>query len=129
MQAEHIFKDPHRYPELADPLLEGKFPPKALNQAVAVAAMCLNEEASARPLMSDVVSALTFLGTDPSEIDFIDNNDNNNNNTSSSSNSNNNEQQVQQEQDSIWIFFDDDDDDTAFLNQQAAVAAAVEANR
>lgn len=36
-----------------------------MNQAVAVAAMCLHEEASVRPLMSDVVSALSFLGTGP----------------------------------------------------------------
>ncbi|XP_008235495.1 PREDICTED: serine/threonine-protein kinase At3g07070 [Prunus mume] len=63
--AEPVFKDPNRYPELADPLLRGDFPIRALNQAVAVAAMCLHEEASVRPLMSDVVSALSFLGTGP----------------------------------------------------------------
>ncbi|XP_028780983.1 probable serine/threonine-protein kinase PBL25 [Neltuma alba] len=62
--AQPIFKDPHRHPELADPLLKGNFPLKSLNQAVAMAAMCLNEEAVARPLMRDVVSALSFLGTD-----------------------------------------------------------------
>lgn len=59
-----MFKDPHKFPELADPLLHGDFPIRALNQAIAVAAMCLHEEAPARPLMSDVVSALSFLGTD-----------------------------------------------------------------
>lgn len=59
-----MFKDPHKFPELADPLLRGDFPIRALNQAIAVAAMCLHEEAPARPLMSDVVSALSFLGTD-----------------------------------------------------------------
>ena len=36
----------------------------ALKQAVAIAAMCLNEEPSVRPLIRDVVSALSFLGTD-----------------------------------------------------------------
>lgn len=30
-----------------------------------MAAMCLNEEPSARPLMSDVVTALSFLGLGP----------------------------------------------------------------
>lgn len=50
--------------ELADPLLGGDFPVRALNQAVAVVAMCLHEEATARPLMSDVVTALSFLGTE-----------------------------------------------------------------
>lgn len=62
--AEPVFKDPHKFPELADPLLHGDFSIRALNQAIAVAAMCLHEEAPARPLMSDVVSALSFLGTD-----------------------------------------------------------------
>lgn len=62
--ARPIFKDPNRYLELADPLLQRNFPVRAFNQAVAVAAMCLNEEPSARPLISDVVTALTFLGTD-----------------------------------------------------------------
>ncbi|CAK7349352.1 unnamed protein product [Dovyalis caffra] len=59
--AQPIFKEPNRFPELADPLLHGDFPIRSLNQAVAVSAMCLNEEASVRPLMSDVVSALSFL--------------------------------------------------------------------
>ncbi|KAM1003600.1 hypothetical protein ACFX15_003652 [Malus domestica] len=63
--AQPVFKDPNRYPELADPLLQGNFPMRALNQAVAIAAMCLHEEAPVRPLMSDVVSALSFLGTGP----------------------------------------------------------------
>lgn len=36
---------------------------RAFNQAVAVAAMCLHEEPAVRPLISDVVTALTFLGT------------------------------------------------------------------
>lgn len=35
---------------------------RAVNQTVAVAAMCLQEEAGVRPLISDVVTALSFLG-------------------------------------------------------------------
>lgn len=46
---------------MADPLLQGDFPVRGLNQAVAVAAMCLQEEATVRPLISDVVTALSFL--------------------------------------------------------------------
>lgn len=46
---------------MADPLLQGKFLEKDLNQAVAIAAMCLQEEASMRPLMSDIETALSFL--------------------------------------------------------------------
>ena len=46
---------------MADPLLKRRFPEKSLNQAVAIAAMCLQEEASVRPLISDVVTTLSFL--------------------------------------------------------------------
>jgi hypothetical protein len=68
-QAYPVFRDPHRYPELADPKLEGNFPMRSLHQAVAVAAMCLNEEPSVRPLISDVVTALSFLGVTPMNQD------------------------------------------------------------
>nr|CAD1828792.1 unnamed protein product [Ananas comosus var. bracteatus] len=59
--AQPMFKEQKRYIELVDPLLEGDYPERGLNQAVAVAAMCLQEEASIRPLMTDVVVALSFL--------------------------------------------------------------------
>lgn len=65
-QAQPIFKDPKRFPDMADPALERNFPEKDLNQVVAIAAMCLQEEAGARPLMSDVVTALSFLSMIPS---------------------------------------------------------------
>ncbi|KAK4756554.1 hypothetical protein SAY87_006681 [Trapa incisa] len=61
-----IVKNPHRHSELADPLLRNEYPARGLSQAAAVAAMCLNEESSARPLMSDVVTALSFLWQGPS---------------------------------------------------------------
>jgi len=64
--AQPVFKDPQRFPELADPLLHGEFPLRALHQAVAIAAMCLQEEQAVRPLMTDVVTALSFLGDNPS---------------------------------------------------------------
>ncbi|GFZ20142.1 hypothetical protein Acr_28g0008470 [Actinidia rufa] len=64
-QAGPKFKEPSRYTELADPLLQEDFPVKSLSQAVAVAAMCLNDDASVRPLMSDVVTALSYLGQGP----------------------------------------------------------------
>ncbi|CAA6661814.1 unnamed protein product [Spirodela intermedia] len=59
--AQPMFKDQMRFPELVDPFLRGNYPTKALNQAVAVAAMCLQEEPIVRPLMTDVVMALGFL--------------------------------------------------------------------
>lgn len=46
---------------MADPSLEGAYPIKGLYQALAVAAMCLQEEASTRPLISDVVTAIEYL--------------------------------------------------------------------
>lgn len=64
--AEPMFKEPSRHVELADPLLHGSYPKKSLSQAIAVSAMCLNEDPAVRPLMSDVVTALSYLwkGTD-----------------------------------------------------------------
>ncbi|KAJ3676370.1 hypothetical protein LUZ60_003782 [Juncus effusus] len=63
--AQPMFKDPQRYKELADPLLRGDFPEKGLNQAIAVAVMCLQEEATSRPLMTDVCVALNYLTQPP----------------------------------------------------------------
>uniref|UniRef100_A0A5B6YXV5 non-specific serine/threonine protein kinase n=1 Tax=Davidia involucrata TaxID=16924 RepID=A0A5B6YXV5_DAVIN len=62
--AQPIFRDPKRFAEMADPLLKREFSVTSLNQAIGVAAMCLQEEPSVRPLISDVVAALSFL-TDP----------------------------------------------------------------
>ncbi|KAK8941297.1 Serine/threonine-protein kinase PBS1 [Platanthera zijinensis] len=59
--AEPLFKDKRRFVEMADPTLEARYPIKGLYQALAVAAMCLQEDASTRPLMSDVVTALEYL--------------------------------------------------------------------
>ncbi|KAG2300372.1 hypothetical protein Bca4012_011959 [Brassica carinata] len=59
--AQPIFRDPTRYPDMADPLLKKKFSERGLNQAVAITSMCLQEEPSARPLISDVMVALSFL--------------------------------------------------------------------
>ncbi|KAE8675152.1 Serine/threonine-protein kinase PBS1 [Hibiscus syriacus] len=65
--AQPMFKDPSRFPELVDTLLSGNFPVLGLRQAVAVAAMCLQEEAEVRPLIRDVVGALSCLANDPDE--------------------------------------------------------------
>ncbi|KAM7275132.1 hypothetical protein ACFE04_016998 [Oxalis oulophora] len=60
-QAQPMLRDPKRFPDMADPHLNKQFPEKSLNQAVAIAAMCVQEEPTARPFMSDVVTALSFL--------------------------------------------------------------------
>lgn len=46
---------------MADSTLDGDFPTKGLYQALAIAAMCLQEEAGTRPVISDVVTALEYL--------------------------------------------------------------------
>ncbi|KAL9250336.1 putative serine/threonine-protein kinase PBL23 [Drosera capensis] len=61
--AQPMFKDKTKFTLMADPLLEGNYPIKGLYQALAVAAMCLQEEASTRPLISDVVTALEYLSS------------------------------------------------------------------
>nr|GEZ73356.1 probable serine/threonine-protein kinase PBL25 [Tanacetum cinerariifolium] len=63
--AQPYFKDPKRFPEMADPHLKGAFPDKSLNQAVGVAAMCVQEDPAVRPMISDVVAALSFLTVAP----------------------------------------------------------------
>ncbi|KAI5074095.1 hypothetical protein GOP47_0010056 [Adiantum capillus-veneris] len=70
-QAEHnlvnwarpLFKDRRKFPQMADPLLQGKYPMRGLYQALAVAAMCLQEQGETRPLIADVVTALTYLAS------------------------------------------------------------------
>uniref|UniRef100_A0A7N0UBJ3 non-specific serine/threonine protein kinase n=1 Tax=Kalanchoe fedtschenkoi TaxID=63787 RepID=A0A7N0UBJ3_KALFE len=64
--AEPMFKESHRHVVLADPLLDGDFPAKGLSQAIAVAAMCLQEDPAVRPAIVDVVTALSFMWLDPS---------------------------------------------------------------
>ncbi|XAR57120.1 Non-specific serine/threonine protein kinase [Bertholletia excelsa] len=59
--ARPLFKDRRKFPKMADPLLKGCYPMRGLYQALAVAAMCLQEQAATRPLIGDVVTALTYL--------------------------------------------------------------------
>ncbi|KAE8664114.1 Serine/threonine-protein kinase [Hibiscus syriacus] len=59
--AQPIFKEPKYFPQMADPSMNKEFPEGGLNQAVAMAAMCVQEEAAARPLISDLASVLGFL--------------------------------------------------------------------
>ncbi|KAL9236328.1 hypothetical protein vseg_011012 [Gypsophila vaccaria] len=75
--AQPLFRDKSKFHLMADPLLKGDFPTKGLYQALGIAAMCLQEEASTRPFISDVVTALEFLSSDKPRAD---NNNNHNNN-------------------------------------------------
>lgn len=60
-QAHPIIKDRKFFGLIADPLLKDKYPVKGLYQALAVAAMCLQEEANTRPMIGDVATALEYL--------------------------------------------------------------------
>ncbi|KGN46431.1 serine/threonine-protein kinase PBS1 [Cucumis sativus] len=67
--ARPFFNDRRRFSKLADPQLQGRYPMRGLYQALAVASMCTQEQAAARPLIGDVVTALSYLANqsyDPS---------------------------------------------------------------
>lgn len=54
---------------MADPTLQGQYPARGLYQALAVAAMCVQEQPNMRPLMADVVTALTYLASQKYNIE------------------------------------------------------------
>lgn len=70
-QARPLFSDRRKLPKMADPGLQGRYPSRGLYQALAVASMCIQSEAASRPLIADVVTALSYLAAqtyDPNAI-------------------------------------------------------------
>ncbi|KAL9171117.1 hypothetical protein ABFS82_04G188700 [Erythranthe guttata] len=61
--ARPLFKDRKRFHEMADPALEGEYPARGLHQAIAIAAMCVQEQPNMRPLVADLVTALKYLAS------------------------------------------------------------------
>ncbi|KAG9446388.1 hypothetical protein H6P81_012516 [Aristolochia fimbriata] len=61
--ARPMFNDRRKFPKLADPRLQGQYPMRGLYQALAVASMCIQEQAATRPLIGDVVTALSYLAS------------------------------------------------------------------
>ncbi|CAN1135422.1 Probable serine/threonine-protein kinase PBL7 [Linum perenne] len=61
--ARPLFSDRRNFTRMADPALGGEYPPRALYQALAVAAMCVQEQPNMRPAMADVVTALSHLAS------------------------------------------------------------------
>ncbi|KAK1677647.1 hypothetical protein QYE76_038495 [Lolium multiflorum] len=61
--ARPLFKDRRKFPQMADPALEGRYPARGLYQALAVAAMCVQEQPTMRPVIGDVVTALSYLAS------------------------------------------------------------------
>lgn len=67
--ARPMFNDRRKLSQLADPGLQKRYPTRGLYQALAIASMCIQEDATTRPLIADVVTALSYLasqGYDPS---------------------------------------------------------------
>ncbi|KAG5243600.1 kinase family protein [Salix suchowensis] len=61
--ARPLFKDRNKFSDMADPMLQGQYPSRGLYQALAVAAMCVHEQPNMRPVIADVVTALTYLAS------------------------------------------------------------------
>ncbi|GJS28368.1 probable serine/threonine-protein kinase PBL7 [Tanacetum coccineum] len=61
--ARPLFKDRRKFWQMADPVLEGEYPVRGLYQALAIAAMCVQEQPNMRPLIADVVTALNYLAS------------------------------------------------------------------
>ncbi|XP_009798942.1 putative serine/threonine-protein kinase PBL7 [Nicotiana tabacum] len=61
--ARPLFKDRRKFSQMADPMLQGQYPVRGLYQALAVAAMCVQEQPNMRPLIADVVTALNYLAS------------------------------------------------------------------
>ncbi|KAF3528097.1 hypothetical protein DY000_02041563 [Brassica cretica] len=73
--AEPLLKDRRMFTRIVDPNLKGNYPLKGLHQALAIATMCLQEEAETRPFMGDVVTALEFLAKPIEVVDDTNNTD------------------------------------------------------
>ncbi|GFP95669.1 probable serine/threonine-protein kinase rlckvii [Phtheirospermum japonicum] len=61
--AKPLFKDRKKFHKMADPALEGQYPMRGLYQALAISAMCIQEQPNLRPAITDIVSALNYLAT------------------------------------------------------------------
>ncbi|KAI3450495.1 hypothetical protein Pfo_007160 [Paulownia fortunei] len=61
--ARPLFKDRKKFHQMADPALEGQYPVRGLYQALAIAAMCVQEQPNMRPLIADIVTALNYLAS------------------------------------------------------------------
>lgn len=63
LQARPLFKDRRKFSQMADLELQGQYPVRGLYQALAVAAMCVQEQPNMCPLIADVVTALNYLAS------------------------------------------------------------------
>ncbi|KAM1125897.1 hypothetical protein ACFX11_041344 [Malus domestica] len=61
--ARPLFRDRRKFWQIADPMLQGQYPVRGMYQALAVAAMCVQEHPNMRPVIADVVTALNYLAS------------------------------------------------------------------
>ncbi|CAN6704904.1 unnamed protein product [Malus baccata var. baccata] len=61
--ARPLFRDRRKFWQIADPMLQGQYPVRGMYQALAVAAMCVQEHPNLRPVIADVVTALNYLAS------------------------------------------------------------------
>lgn len=59
--ARPLFKDRRKFSQMADPALQGQYPVRGMYQVLAISAMCVQEDPNMRPLIADVVTALSYL--------------------------------------------------------------------
>lgn len=62
-QARPLLNDRAKIWQMADPLLQGQYPPRGLYQVLAIGAMCVQEQPHLRPAIADVVTALNYLAS------------------------------------------------------------------
>ncbi|XP_077231007.1 putative serine/threonine-protein kinase PBL21 [Tasmannia lanceolata] len=60
-----FLRDRRKFVHIADPLLQGRYPVRCFRHAVAITAMCLQEQPNCRPLIGDVAVALEYLASQP----------------------------------------------------------------
>ncbi|KAF5175533.1 kinase [Thalictrum thalictroides] len=60
-----FLKDRRKFVQMVDPLLKGRFPVRCLHHAIAITAMCLQDEPTFRPFVGDIVVALEYLASQP----------------------------------------------------------------
>ncbi|KAK4434118.1 putative serine/threonine-protein kinase PBL21 [Sesamum alatum] len=63
LQSRPFLKDRKNFVQMVDPLLEGRYSVKSVQQAVVITSMCIHEQANVRPNISDVVHALEYLAS------------------------------------------------------------------
>ncbi|XP_027770076.1 probable serine/threonine-protein kinase PBL7 isoform X2 [Solanum pennellii] len=61
--ARPMLKDRMNYVQLADPMLRGKFPQSVFRRVVELVLMCVQDDPHARPLMKDIVLALSYFAS------------------------------------------------------------------